>query len=121
MRLQPIGKSPADTSRDTKRSCAGSIPSAAQVSPNEFIRLAEETSLIIPVGDYVLARVCDMLVELHRRGRTPLPFIALNVSARQLEDPTWSIACWRNLAQRALPPDRLEDRNHREPRASIRR
>ena len=43
-------------------------PKRGQVSPNEFIRLAEETSLIIPIGDYVLARVCDMLAELRKRS-----------------------------------------------------
>lgn len=83
-------------------------PQRGQVSPNEFIRLAEETSLIIPVGDYVLARVCDMLVELRKRGREPLPFIALNVSARQLDDPTLIDRMLQQLKARDLPPDRLE-------------
>ena len=83
-------------------------PQRGQVSPNEFIRLAEETSLIIPVGDYVLARVCDMLAELRKRGREPLPFIALNVSARQLDDPTLVDRMLEQLKARDLPPDRLE-------------
>ena len=83
-------------------------PQRGQVSPNEFIRLAEETSLIIPVGDYVMARVCDMLVDLRRRGRDPLPFIALNVSARQLEDPTLIDRMLAHLTARDLPADRLE-------------
>ena len=83
-------------------------PQRGQVSPNEFIRLAEETSLIIPVGDYVLARVCDMLAELRKRGREPLPFIALNVSARQLDDPTLVDRMLAQLKARGLPPDRLE-------------
>ena len=83
-------------------------PQRGQVSPNEFIRLAEETSLIIPVGDYVLARVCDMLAELRKRGREPLPFIALNVSARQLDDPTLVDRMLAQLEARGLPPDRLE-------------
>ena len=83
-------------------------PQRGQVSPNEFIRLAEETSLIIPVGDYVLARVCDMLAELRKRGRDPLPFIALNVSARQLDDPTLVDRMLQQLKARDLPPDRLE-------------
>ena len=83
-------------------------PQRGQVSPNEFIRLAEETSLIVPVGDYVMARVCDMLVDLRRRGREPLPFIALNVSARQLEDPTLIDRMLAQLKSHDLPPDRLE-------------
>ena len=83
-------------------------PQRGQVSPNEFIRLAEETSLIVPVGNYVLERVCDMLVELRKRGHSPLPFIALNVSARQLEDPDLVDRMLAHLKARDLPPDRLE-------------
>jgi EAL domain-containing protein (putative c-di-GMP-specific phosphodiesterase class I) len=83
-------------------------PQRGQVSPAEFIRLAEETSLIVPVGEYVLGRVCDMLAELRRRGREPLPFIALNVSARQIEDPTLVDRMLAQLKARDLPPDSLE-------------
>ncbi len=83
-------------------------PERGAVSPAEFIRLAEETSLIVPVGEYVLARVCDMLAELRRRGREPLPFIALNVSARQIEDESLVDRMLARLAAHDLPPDRLE-------------
>lgn len=81
-----------------------SHPQRGAVSPAEFIRLAEETSLINPVGDYVLRRTCDLLVELRRRGREPLPFIALNVSARQLDDPTLVERMLAELHARDLPP-----------------
>jgi len=83
-------------------------PLRGEVSPTEFIRLAEETSLILPVGDHVLARVCEMLAELDRRGRQPLPFIALNVSARQIEDPALVDRILAHLSARNLPPDRLK-------------
>ncbi|MCW5566871.1 MAG: EAL domain-containing protein [Dokdonella sp.] len=83
-------------------------PERGAVSPGEFIRLAEETSLIVPVGEYVLERVCDMLAELQRRGRKPLPFIALNVSARQIEDPALVERMLAHLRSRGLPPACLE-------------
>ncbi len=83
-------------------------PERGWVSPAEFIRLAEETSLIIPVGDYILARVCDMIAEFRRRGVKPLPFIALNVSARQLDDTTLVERMLAELGKRKLPPDRLK-------------
>ena len=83
-------------------------PERGAVSPTEFIRLAEETSLILPIGDYILARVCDMLVELRRRGRKPLPFIAMNLSARQLEDPELVERILAHLRTRDLRPDRLK-------------
>lgn len=78
------------------------------VAPAEFIRLAEETSLIVPIGDYVLERVCEMLAELRRRGREPLPFIALNLSSRQLEDPLLVDRILARLHAHELPPDRLK-------------
>ncbi len=83
-------------------------PERGSVPPDEFIRLAEETSLILPVGDYILADVCGMLDTLRARGRGELPFIALNLSARQLEDPGLVARIFSQLERRALPPDRLK-------------
>jgi EAL domain-containing protein (putative c-di-GMP-specific phosphodiesterase class I) len=83
-------------------------PERGWVSPAEFIRLAEETSLIVPVGDYMLGRACDALVEFRRRGVKPLPFIALNVSARQLDDTSLVDRMLAELGKRSLPPDRLK-------------
>jgi EAL domain-containing protein (putative c-di-GMP-specific phosphodiesterase class I) len=57
------------------------------VSPAEFIALAEETSLIVPVGEYVLHEVCAVLRRLVETGRTLVPFVGLNVSGRQIDDP----------------------------------
>jgi EAL domain-containing protein (putative c-di-GMP-specific phosphodiesterase class I) len=57
------------------------------VSPAEFIQLAEETSLIVPVGEYVLDRVVGVLQALRDGGADPLPSIAVNLSARQLVEP----------------------------------
>ena len=108
VRLQPLLHIASDRIAGYEALVRWQHPQRGQVSPNEFIRLAEETSLIIPVGDYVLARVCDMLVELRKRGREPLPFIALNVSARQLDDPTLVDRMLEHLKARGLPPDRLE-------------
>src|SRR5262249_4694231 len=83
-------------------------PERGWVSPAEFIRLAEETSLVLPVGDYMLGRVCDMLVEFRKRGVKPLPFIAVNVSARQLDDAGLVERMLAELGKRSLPPDRLK-------------
>lgn len=60
-------------------------PDRGAVSPAEFIALAEETSLIVPVGEYVLNEVCAALRRFADAGHTP--FVALNVSGRQLHDP----------------------------------
>jgi EAL domain-containing protein (putative c-di-GMP-specific phosphodiesterase class I) len=63
------------------------LPDRGPVSPAEFIKLAEETSLIVPVGEYVLDRVVGVLTGLRDAGVDPLPGIAVNLSARQLVEP----------------------------------
>ena len=59
-------------------------PERGPVSPAEFIALAEETSLIVPVGNYVFDCVSEMLSRFVKAGLAPLPWVAVNVSARQL-------------------------------------
>jgi len=59
-------------------------PERGSISPIEFITLAEETSLINPVGEYVLNRAINALSRLADAGLDPLPFIAINVSPKQL-------------------------------------
>ncbi|MEP7097882.1 MAG: EAL domain-containing protein [Dokdonella sp.] len=108
VRLQPIEEIVSGVIAGYEALVRWQHPERGAVSPAEFIRLAEETSLIVPIGDYVFERVCDMLVELKRRGRKPLPFIAMNLSARQLEDPKLVSRILTHLRKRDLPPDRLK-------------
>ena len=58
------------------------------VSPGEFIPLAEETGLIVPIGAWVLREACTQLVSWHRAhpGLADL-WISVNLSRRQLGDP----------------------------------
>lgn len=108
VRLQPIEEIVSGYIAGYEALVRWTHPERGAVSPVEFIRLAEETSLIVPIGEYVLERVCDMLVELRRRGRKPLPFIAMNLSARQLEVPDLVERILAHLRRRDLPPDRLK-------------
>jgi len=108
VRLQPIEEIVSGYIAGYEALVRWQHPERGAVSPAEFIRLAEETSLIVPIGEYVLERVCDMLVELRRRGRKPLPFIAMNLSARQLEEPDLVERILAHLHRRDLPPDRLK-------------
>lgn len=78
-------------------------PQRGAVSPAEFIRIAEETSLIVPVGRYVFGEVFALLARLQRDER-PLPFVAVNVSARQLAEED-VVAMMAEIAQAAgVPP-----------------
>lgn len=62
-------------------------PERGPISPVEFVALAEETSLIVPVGEYVIDTACAAIARLIEAGANPSPFIAVNVSARQLSHP----------------------------------
>lgn len=84
-------------------------PSRGAVSPSEFIALAEETSLIVPVGHYALRRACHMLAALDRRGdRGALPWIAVNISARQSLVPDFADLLANTALEAGLSPTRLK-------------
>jgi len=84
------------------------LPGRGPVSPAEFIKLAEETSLIVPVGEYVLERVIEVLGALHKNGGQPLPNIALNLSARQLVEPGTARAIIEHVRDARLPAGMLK-------------
>ncbi|WKA51650.1 EAL domain-containing protein [Planococcus liqunii] len=60
-------------------------PTEGMVSPVNFIPLAEETGLIIPIGKWVLENACRQLMEWHAEGYTELS-ISVNLSGRQFEE-----------------------------------
>lgn len=57
-------------------------PELGLVSPEEFIPLAEESGLIVPIGEWVLRESCAALRRLHSAGHGHLR-VAVNLSARQ--------------------------------------
>jgi diguanylate cyclase (GGDEF)-like protein len=63
-------------------------PERGIVAPLDFIPIAEDTGLIVPIGKWVLARACGQAADWHRAmpGARPLS-ISVNLSARQLAQP----------------------------------
>jgi diguanylate cyclase (GGDEF)-like protein/PAS domain S-box-containing protein len=55
--------------------------------PGEFIPLAEETGLILPLGDWVLETACAQIATWSRHPETAHLTVAVNISARQLRQP----------------------------------
>lgn len=58
-------------------------PERGLIAPDRFIPLAEETGLIVPIGEWVLRQACAQGAKWRKAGRRPL-VISVNLSARQL-------------------------------------
>jgi diguanylate cyclase (GGDEF)-like protein/PAS domain S-box-containing protein len=62
-------------------------PARGMVSPSEFIPLAEETGLVLPLGHWVLKKACGQLLAWAADPATAHIEVAVNVSARQFHHP----------------------------------
>ena len=81
-------------------------PGTGMVSPGEFIPLAEETGLIIPIGQWILETVCARNKEWQRAG-LPIVKLAVNISAKQFR-PTLPRLVAEILARHELDARFLE-------------
>jgi diguanylate cyclase (GGDEF)-like protein/PAS domain S-box-containing protein len=64
-------------------------PLRGVISPGEFIAPAEDTGLILPIGQWVLDAACALLVDWARNPRLCRLQLAINVSARQFRQPSF--------------------------------
>ena len=82
-------------------------PEFGTVSPLEFIAVAEETGLIMPIGDWVIREACRQAVAWQAAGLAPLS-MSVNLSAAQFRKPglVKRIACI--LDETRLDPRRLD-------------
>jgi diguanylate cyclase (GGDEF)-like protein/PAS domain S-box-containing protein len=81
-------------------------PTAGELPPGEFIPLAEETGLIVALGEWVLTEACAEATRLCRLHGRPL-HMSVNVSARQLHHPDFLRHVRRALDASALLPSLL--------------
>ncbi len=83
------------------------LPGYGDISPSQFIPLAEETSLILSIGDWVMNRVCDdykrWLKSLSNPGR-----ISINLSLKQLKQSSFVTRCRAIFMQHELSPTSFE-------------
>lgn len=85
-------------------------PERGLLTPDQFIGLAEESGLIVPIGRWVLERSCAQYAEWQRAGVLDLDDdfgLSVNVSARQLEDPDFAEVVRSTVDRFGLPPSRL--------------
>lgn len=82
-------------------------PQRGLVSPGHFIALAEETGLILPLGEWVLKEGCRLLGKWHQDAQLQHLKLSLNVSARQFQQPDFTDQVLSIIEQYDAPPARL--------------
>lgn len=83
------------------------LPDGRLAGPDEFLVVAEESGLIVELGDWVLRNALQAASNWHR-GRWPQVKVAINVSARQLIDQRFVPRIQQLLRECALPPSCIE-------------
>ncbi len=82
-------------------------PDLGMVSPAEFIPVAEESGLIVPIGEWVLRRACTDVRAWHRLGFDGLR-LAVNLSGRQFQDRNLAGTIAHALGDTGFPAGALE-------------
>lgn len=81
-------------------------PTRGLLGPGEFIPLAEETGMIIPLGTWAIGEACRHMMELSS-NTVGAPWVSVNLAARQLADTTLVEIVERALDQSGLDARRL--------------
>lgn len=82
-------------------------PERGLIPPGQFIPLAEETGLIIPLGEWILRTACKQIAQWRDAGLPPMR-VAVNLSARQFKDHNLSTMIFCTLRDYLLEPRYLE-------------
>lgn len=84
-------------------------PQRGMVSPADFIPLAEETGLILAIGDWVLRSACELLRQhANKDSDSYIPCLAINVSPRQFRQSDFVGQVQSVIRQSEIDPSRLE-------------
>ncbi|SFE30711.1 bifunctional diguanylate cyclase/phosphodiesterase [Paracidovorax konjaci] len=83
-------------------------PERGLLSPGHFIAVAEESELIVPIGQWVLRTACAQLAAWSRDPRLAQVHIAVNVSARQFRHPDFVASVFDALHHAGVRPHLLE-------------
>ncbi|MCW1384138.1 EAL domain-containing protein [Novosphingobium sp. KCTC 2891] len=83
-------------------------PTRGLLDPGAFIEAAEQSGLIVFIGDWVLRQACSALARLHARlPRHDPPFISINIAPQQFLQPNFAQQVQRVLIETGVPPECL--------------
>jgi diguanylate cyclase (GGDEF)-like protein/PAS domain S-box-containing protein len=82
-------------------------PGQAMISPADFIPVAEDSGLIVPISAWVLESACSLLAAWAGNPATENLQLSVNISARQFHEPDF-VECVKSALQRSgAPPNRI--------------
>ncbi|MGH2463605.1 MAG: putative bifunctional diguanylate cyclase/phosphodiesterase [Candidatus Limnocylindria bacterium] len=82
-------------------------PTRGEVEPDEFIGAAEEGAVIVPIGRWALDEACRQAAQWGSSDESAAPWVAVNLSARQLLHPTLLEDVRGTIARSGLAPASL--------------
>lgn len=77
------------------------------IPPNDFIPIAEELGLIIPIGEWVIKEAINQLDQWHRQGKTELS-MSINLSAKQLKEVHLSDVINKAMMNKIIKANNIE-------------
>ena len=83
-------------------------PGKDPIPPDVFIPIAEENGLILPIGEWVLEKACEHLLDLSRHDLPPEFKLAVNISARQFTDDGFLTKVKKIIDQKKVDVRRLK-------------
>ena len=105
---QPIVGLPGGELRGVEALLRWHHPTLGMLSPETFITLAEESGVIAPIGRWVIDTACRQAAQWQLIRPGTAPFISVNLSPLQAQDPGFVGDVARTLAETELPPERLQ-------------
>jgi diguanylate cyclase (GGDEF)-like protein/PAS domain S-box-containing protein len=106
LRYQPVFDLPSGRLDSFEALLRWRHPSRGELQPGDFVPLAEETGLIVPIGRWVLDEACRQAQAWRETGHPDLS-VSLNVAPRQLQEAELIRWVGDALARSGLPPEHL--------------
>lgn len=83
-------------------------PQRGMIPPLDFIPIAEESGLILPMGNWIFATACEQLVSWSRTAHTADIILSVNVSARQFQHPQFVAQLLAIIERSGADPQHLK-------------